>query len=114
MTKLSDRVAALTGSDREVDHDIYEAITGKCSHRHIMTIDGDGDCWSEVCSRCCEEEPDHVTRAYTGSIDAAMTLVPEGREAEILIEAINSNRETDWTKALPRYVASAALKARGL
>lgn len=78
LTALADEIERAEGPSRELEAAIKEAQTGKCPHVHVMTVDGDGDGWMEVCSRCCEEEPDtHIPR-YTASIDAALTLVPEG------------------------------------
>lgn len=51
---LADRVEKLTGPDREVDHEIHAKVVAPHLYDHIM--------WP----------------AYTASLDAAMTLVPEG------------------------------------
>ena len=61
---LSDRVAAASGPDRELDLAIERAVGTYTAFSHYRLGDDD-----------CEE---YVPTRYTASIDAAMTLVPEG------------------------------------
>lgn len=50
---------------------------------------------------------------FTASIDAALTLAPEGwSPVSILLDAINDNCRDNWLEALPRFICAAALKAR--
>lgn len=58
---LADRVEALAGPDREVDYAIFVATADKDRPNYWHPIDA---------------------HQFTGSIDAAMTLVPEGCWAE--------------------------------
>lgn len=60
---LAERCENATGPDRELDVAIYEVVSGE---RHRPTRFGP------------EERGGHVVKAYTASLDAAMTLVPEG------------------------------------
>ncbi len=56
---------------------------------------------------------------YTASLDAAMTLARHDGEAFVVLSDAMIQLENDgwpkgeWAKTLPRYVAAAALKARG-
>jgi len=61
---LSDRVAAASGPDRELDLAIERAVGTYTAFSHYRMGDDD-----------CEE---YVPTRYTASIDSAMTLVPEG------------------------------------
>ena len=58
-------------------------------------------------------------RSFTASLDAAMTLARHDGEAFGMLSDAMVQLEDDgwpkgeWAKTLPRYVAAAALKARG-
>lgn len=124
---LSTRVAALTGPDRAVDAEIAVA----CDLRPNWLVGQDGELWSDrgtVCWRYAGMKkssgnssafsPETPLPAFTGSLDAAMTLA-DGTPADVmrLLEdavlachkALRHPREH-----LARYFTAAALKARGL
>jgi hypothetical protein len=66
LDELADRVERLTGPDREVDAAIMRLFTNSVESY-------DGDFWYGPHGTIGEPVP-----AYTASIDAALTLVPEG------------------------------------
>jgi hypothetical protein len=132
---LSQRVAGLAGPDREVDKLIAVQAFGwvhippeypdeRYPKAHWkMQYERDGQ--TITCS-------DSMVREYTASLDAALTLVPEGivpGGVEWSVEAWNSNgvhaehvRASAWVCGAARTyaatpalaLASAALSARGL
>lgn len=59
-----------------------------------------------------------MMRSFTSSIDAAMTLPPEGRAALVLEQAIErcllavSHKSGLFLRRLPQFVCAAALRAR--
>ena len=71
MTNLSERVMSLSGPDREVDAEIAPLLR--------LRIVNEG----HPIGRVCYDQNSHAVPlpAFTGSIDAAMTLVPEGEPA---------------------------------
>lgn len=77
LLKLADRIEALQVSDREMDDTIAEALfTGK----HRVCVKGLSD---EAGGMWMFTYPDGSIGSslrFTGSLDAAMTLVPEGWE----------------------------------
>jgi hypothetical protein len=71
MRELAERVEALTGPDREVDCRVWAAFNGGGFDTFVAVVPNFHD-WRAP--------------YYTASIDAAMTLVPEGREWAIGLE----------------------------
>lgn len=67
---LIDKLSALTGPDREVDALIFRLLANAPAERHWYEYNGDF-------------LSDDTVPRVTASIDAAMTLVPEGDEFEI-------------------------------
>ena len=82
---LAERVMALTGADREVDAMIAVALG--IGGNVIATPEG----W---CVGGPSGQP-FLSPAYTASIDAAMTLVPEGWHTKLAME----DRRTEEEKA---------------
>ncbi|NQX95018.1 MAG: hypothetical protein HRT64_08895 [Erythrobacter sp.] len=102
MQDLIKRLEAATEPSRELDAEIA-TLSG---WEHIV-----GAAW---------QRPDGVTvnstriPCFTNSIDAALTLVGEGWEVGVLLDAIDLNRVAgEWIKHLPRFIVIAALKAKG-
>lgn len=110
LASLADRVEALSGPCRETDADIAEA----CG----LAPDG----WMRVKGGWIHREGVGSRSApkFTASLDAAMSLVPEGAvTANLLHKAIDQcfahwRTDTDamFRKRLPLYVTAAALRAR--
>lgn len=76
LLELAERCEAATGPDRELDRAIFEWLT---------LVDG------FVPDRAHQSYPQY---AYTASLDAAMTLVPEGWEP--LIDGVSKDRAAAW------------------
>lgn len=114
---LAHRIEAAEGADRALDGDIAEHLglvppwVSKRLNPRWATWSGGRDYWDAP--------------AYTASIDAALTLVPEG--CEWIVEAYTSNgvkaehvRASAWVSGAPRCFAAtpalalcaAALKTR--
>lgn len=79
LLKLAERVEALSGPDREVDARIWCALNGKKYVSHWREYDGPNTRVEYI------EPPKRtpfasstVALQWTASLDAAMTLVPEG------------------------------------
>lgn len=75
LSDLIERLEKATGPDRELDAEIQEAVVGLEMYESIAERGG------ERCIRYYPSPPGPTYRAlprYTSSIDAAMTLVPEG------------------------------------
>lgn len=66
LLKLAERIGQATGPDREID-----AAVARCFSNSVESDDGDF-WWGS------HDEPPQRVPAFTDSIDAAMTLVPEG------------------------------------
>lgn len=120
---LSQRVASLAGPDREVDEAIQCALVG-------AEIE-----WSNIRQSNCYYRDGHWVNIgeinlYTASLDAAMTLVPEGWKVDYIQELLDEHlctaglyrrvegREIERVSGnglfLHTALASAALSARGL
>jgi hypothetical protein len=91
LTQLAERVIALSGPDREVDGLIFKALN---PDRDWFKF---SDCW---CARCPDDAaafdtPEH----FTASLDAAMSLVPEGWEFMMEGDAtpLHYPVETEWS-----------------
>lgn len=123
--ELIARLESATGPDRELDGRIYCAVKGKA----FVSVGRDGG--------CIHFEPDeHGTHTmltphpFTGSVDVAFTLVPEGWRVDWLQHSLD---EDYWTCGLymrgegrtihrchasgtdaARALSAAALKARGV
>lgn len=80
---LAARVEALTGPDREVDAEI--AVASKAVPYDMEPAFGAG-WWRGIYDNRHWQAPE-----YTASIDAAMTLVPEGWEAAIYSAPVGSD-----------------------
>lgn len=76
---LASRVEGLTGPDRELEEVVYAAL-GNCNHKRTQRY----VCQSDSGFTCldCGKDTYGADRAprYTASLDAAMSLVPEGWE----------------------------------
>jgi hypothetical protein len=100
MTDLIQRLRAATGPDRELDAEIYRFIPVS-DRQHLV-----------------------VVPAYTASLDAAITLIPDGLDWEVktaphrkgAIARVVSMDATFWAEAATPALALtiAALLARGL
>ncbi len=81
LLELASRVEAATGPDRELDDAIFAAM-GLCKHRNRRfdpPTHEDDIVGPEVCVDCGKRGAmTYPRRHYTASLDAAMTLVPEG------------------------------------
>lgn len=75
MTDLAERIEAATGPDRELDAEI-DALLGWRRVDNPTFAGGLIDMWHSPDGRMCRR--DERLHAYTGSIDAAMMLLPEG------------------------------------
>jgi len=102
MTGLIERLEAATGPDRELDAAIWRATVPEAKH------------W-----------PDNAAMPFTASIDAALTLVPEGwsytvawlhRNSRACVAMFHAKLEEQRAEAPTPALAIciAALKARGV
>jgi hypothetical protein len=121
---LAERVEAATGPDRELDAAIYLLANPKIRlfkgdrplklKRVWPTTNGlDRVFWYETVSGCSGGVDDVP---YTGSLDAAMTLVPPGWEASLntfanpaKASAYCINERNDIVRPAKQYLATAAL-----
>lgn len=69
LTKLAERVEALTGPDREVDQAIHALVSLDRKHPYLAV--------PQIDDKHPSGRP-YATPAYTESLDAALTLLPEG------------------------------------
>ncbi len=107
------RIESADGPSRELDEAIERAVGRYTAFQHYTLGDDD--------------TPDYVPTRYTASIDAALTLVPDG--ALWSAETWDTNgiypkhvRASVWVQGAPRCyaatpalaLAAAALKARGV
>jgi hypothetical protein len=83
LTELADRVERAEGPDRELDWDIAEAV-------HLTTRNEWGD--SVFITRNSGYRPPF----FTASLDAAMTLVPEGWAATTVRFSIGTGKAILW------------------
>lgn len=77
LTELAERVEKLTGPCRETDARIQCALDG---HQFVSFSDKRG--MDQISTISTGEKTLGVVLAYTASLDAAMTLVPENHEWE--------------------------------
>jgi hypothetical protein len=81
LTALADRVEGASGPDRELDDAIYTAIVGGCLHTPVVKMvevePGEREPMT-VCNKCFTTAVGVPRHCYTTSLDAALTLVPEG------------------------------------
>ena len=82
LEELATRCEAASGADREMDADILEA-TGGCAHRETERYVCQDDS-GFTCLRCGKDTYGERVPKFTASLDAAMTLVPEGWAANII------------------------------
>ena len=77
---LAARCESATGPDRELDIAIYEACVG-CFHDPVLQsveIEPGEFELIPVCRKCKKEGAQAIFKLFSRSLDAAMTLVPEG------------------------------------
>jgi len=91
MRELAERCEAATGPDRELDALIYETTPDAIDYQRIAIkladasrLDRYHDGWVTVKGVAGQDDPyPEDLKRYTASIDAAMSLVPEGGFARI-------------------------------
>lgn len=115
--KLSSRVERLEGPDRSVDRVIKQAIG------HEWDYSADWDYWDALKQ---EKASQPVAKPYTASLDAAMSLVPRERVADVMSAAwkslankygLHCNHWPDghsFQQEFAQAVVAHELKARGL
>jgi hypothetical protein len=108
LLELVDRVEKAEGPDREIDKAIARLLgTGHWVDREGEAdygVFGDKEWW---------------VASYTASLDAAMTLVPEGYHPSVVLRqgidaciiAVGQDR-AEFIRRLPAFVTAAALRAR--
>lgn len=108
---LSTRVAALTGPDMAIDAEVAVALGWIEWPRPSLP-----SVWTHRA-----HDSNGVLPRFTGSLDVAMTVFPEGVHAFDLLQKAAARcvakyvtNSAGFVAALPRYVLSAALRARGL
>ncbi|MGB6080286.1 MAG: hypothetical protein WBF99_12580 [Xanthobacteraceae bacterium] len=113
MVDLSDliaRVEAASGGDRELDHAI---------HYHLVVVKSDR--FTERSWTTQAKAENWNTPRYSSSIDAALTLLPEGIELDLKLRKDGTGYACAWTHhgnrsstgaALTLATLSAILKAR--
>ena len=119
MNNLIDKLEQADGPDRELDAEIARGIGWGCVMQDPQA-DHEWICWHER-YRCGSWI---VLPNYTASIDAAMTLVPEGWNKAMLIEdgepvlvGLQLGKRGEYAEAegkartLPLALAAAALRA---
>jgi hypothetical protein len=131
---LAERCEKATGPDRELSDDILRAIGWRTESRGFRNINGStesvavwlrpGQDFSRDDFRWLEDEAannawssDEDWRPnVTASLDAAMTLLPEGTSAVAIlreaIDALVNHGSPVEIDALPRFVTAAALRAK--
>lgn len=97
---LAARIEAASGPDRELDAEIYNAVpveAGRKAERLPMEQWGDrfDDGWRTMLADREDKYPEKLKR-YTASLDAAMTLVPEGW-MQFDVDATAPDLGIDWT-----------------
>lgn len=132
---LAERCEAATGADRELDKAVYAAI-GNCNHertKYYCIEDGNDTDSGFTCLDCgADTYGAKSARAYTASLDAAVTLVPDSVDSggeRFRVEHWNTNgvhaehiRASAWVAGAARVYAAtpalaltaAALRARAL
>lgn len=124
---LAERVEASAGADRELDAEIRLAVLGDCPYGAIVgnryqvigtgTLSGYVEAFREVLTDDDALHDDVVPR-YTVSIDAAVTLVPDGwgwayLDKSAIVRLAGSMEHGMAEAANPaRSIVSAALRAR--
>lgn len=115
--KLSSRVERLEGPDREIDRAIKQAFD------HDWDYSADWDYWDALNG---ERVSKPVAKPYTASLDAAMSLVPEGMSWRLMRGDNGGYLADAWTaetgdrefasagKTSAIALCAAALKSRGL
>jgi len=116
IVRLAERVEQAAGPDRELDAAIILSLGHAVEHPT-------GDEWFyQPANKMGRKQ----VPAYTASLDAAMTLAPEGQESAVLHDAWRAvsnfhalhirfwkrDADGDYGQALARQVAAAALRAR--
>jgi hypothetical protein len=108
LLKLAERCEQAAGPDRAIDDAIWFDVLGNCLHEtklveRDVSLNAD---WQEIdliqqCSKCGTFNLGRPFRRYTASLDAAMTLVPEG--CGILLNEPGSYVGNPWAHInLPR------------
>jgi hypothetical protein len=94
---LAERVAVASGPDRELDADVYEALGGALTKIRGTTK-----------RRLADRYNGRDVPRYTASIDAALTLVPEGW----LLDQVGENWRTGaWTARLAERASPKLIEA---
>lgn len=88
LTELADRVEALSGPCRTTDALIAEAVGAKHGPDGGWCNDDNGDYWTT----------DECADLYTASMDAAMSLLPEGWFLEL------EQHSASWTASLASHL----------
>lgn len=78
LLRLAERVEALTGPDREVDVAIWETFVSSDDYRRANHWPRYSDWESHVSGTWEPFYPNLNAKKYTSSLEAAMSLVPEG------------------------------------
>lgn len=105
LDEIVERLEKATGPDRQIDEAIFELMHGR--KRHVSIFE--------------QYDPSEKLPAYTGSVDAALTLVPS--RFTVKTESVNIDGQmrhsasTDYKSEatganLPIAISLAALKAR--
>lgn len=128
LTDLISKLEAAEGPSRELDADIHEAV-GLCAHReqeYYCVEDGNDVDSGYTCKRCGKDMYGRSgdVKLYTASLDAALTLVPEGwgwtierddlcASVSLWFDANGEDREAGATHAHPAIsLCIASLRAR--
>lgn len=128
---LAVRVEAADGPDRELDLAIHLALDPDGRVARVIASGKRGlnqrlgqswdiearavhyETWNE---HSCFANGSIPVACYSASLDAALSIAPEGLAASALFDAIHvaSREQTDtlWKAALPRHLCAAALRAR--
>lgn len=95
LNELADRLEAATGPDRELDKEMHKLF---CEVPELAPKNHSYGWREEKTYWWCDIGEDQRTprktitpKRYTSSIDAAMTLVPDGWETAIYLGGVNAN-----------------------
>lgn len=122
MLELIERLEKATGPDRELDAVIWLAVTPGATRRS-STVKSSKGLWPDY---TIDETRDAngilvIVPAFTASLDAALTLVPEGWSWKLLHEPAHPNlfrvvirRADELAKVAPAFVVSCPTPALAL
>lgn len=108
LPSLLARVKEATGPDSKFDQDLWEALTGECTHREVKRIEFDDDSYSELKCVACGADTYGKDR-WTGisrSLDAALAL------CERVLPGWEWTIAQDWHDG-PLYFAELAHRLEG-